>query len=209
MQGVPPGAEGVPLLHHADAPLVPGAEELGQHILGGGGAHHGGLRVPHQQVPDIGGVVRLHVLHHQVIQGPAIEPVGHVFQKYPAHGGIGGVKQHRFPVGQQIAVEGYAPGHVIDPLEHSQAAAVGPHPGVIVIDLSCAEHQKTPLSLFYLFYYIPFPAKFCVICNTFVKMRPAGAHFQASFRSMITWHAVRSASSTYAASSSGRVTFSG
>ena len=159
VQGVPPGAEGVPLLHHADAPLVPGAEELGQHILGGGGAHHGGLRVPHQQVPDIGGVVRLHVLHHQVIQGPAIEPVGHVFQKYPAHGGIGGVKQHRFPVGQQIAVEGYAPGHVIDPLEHSQTASVGPHPGIIVIDLSCAEHKDTFFPLKSRLYYILFMAK--------------------------------------------------
>ena len=36
-----------------------------------------------------------------------------------------------------------------------------------------------------------------------------GRIFQASFRSMITWHAVRSVSSTYAASSSDRVTFSG
>ena len=41
------------------------------------------------------------------------------------------------------------------------------------------------------------------------KCAPAGRIFQASFRSMITWHAVRSASSTYAASSSDRVTFSG
>ena len=41
------------------------------------------------------------------------------------------------------------------------------------------------------------------------KCAPPGRIFQASFRSMITWHAVRSASSTYAASSFGRVTFSG
>ena len=210
MQGVPPGAEGVPLLHHADAALVPGAKELGQHIPGGGGAHHGGLRVPGQQVPDVSGVVRLHVLHHQIVQSPASQPVGHVFQKAAAHGGVGGVEQHRFPVHQQIAVEGYAPGHVIDALEHSQAAAVGPHPGVIVIDLSCAEHQKTPLSLFYPFYYSLFPAKIlCHMQHFRKKCAPPGRIFQASFRSMITWHAVRSASSTYAASSSGRVTFSG
>ena len=159
MQGVPPGAEGVPLLHHVDAALVPGAEELGQHIPGGGGAHHGGLRVPGQQIPDVGGVVRLHMLHHQIVQSPASQPVGHVFQKAAAHGGVGGVEQHRFPVHQQIAVEGDAPGHVIDALEHSQAASVGPHPGVIVIDLSRAEHKDTFFPLKSQLYYILFMAK--------------------------------------------------
>ena len=139
-QGMAAGAEGVTLLHHGDAAGQLRVEELGDHVLGGGTAQDAHVRVLAGQVGHLGGVVRLHVVDHQIVRGFAVQDVGHIFTEGGTHGAVHRVEQDSLVVHQEIAVEADAVGHAEHALEQGQTAAIRAHPGVVVVDFSDAIH---------------------------------------------------------------------
>lgn len=146
-QRVPPGAEGIPLLHHMDALLKAGAEELGHHGLGHSAAIDLHLREAQHQLLQLRRVIRLHVVYHHVVQRPPLQRMEEIFPEGAAHRRIRRVKQYGLFIPQQIAVEGDAVGYVEHTLKHGQPPPVGAYPRVIVIYLSRAVHGKTPFVL--------------------------------------------------------------
>ena len=140
LQGVPSGAEGIPLLAHMDAVVIGMAEELTDHGLGHGGTQDLHLREPQHQVLQLGGVIGFHMVHHDVVQGTAIQAVVQVFPELPDHLGVHRVKEHGFFIQQQVAVVGNALRHAEYALKHRQAPAVRADPGVVLIHFSDTVH---------------------------------------------------------------------
>ena len=141
VQGVPSGGQRLPLLDNGDAPRQLRPEELADHGLGHGAAQHLRLGIVPQQVSQLRCVVRLHVVHHHVVQLPSRQGVGQVLPKRMAHRAVHRVEQHGLFVCQQIAVEADALRHIVHALKHRQTPAVGAHPCIIVVDLSRAVHR--------------------------------------------------------------------
>ena len=140
LQRMAAGAEGVSLLAHADAVVVDMTEELADHGLGHSGAEDLHIREAQHHVLQLGGVVRLHVVDHDVVQGAAIQGVVQIFPELVDHLGIHRVKQDGLFVQKQITVIGNALRHAEHALEHRQTAAVGSDPGVIIIDFANTIH---------------------------------------------------------------------
>ena len=86
------------------------------------------------------GVVRLHVVDHQVVRCSAVQDVGYIFTEGGTHGAVHRVEQDSLVVQQEIAVEADAVGHAEHTLEQGQTAAIRAHPGVVVVDFSDAIH---------------------------------------------------------------------
>ena len=122
---MPPGDEGVPLLHRHAAARDVGVEELADHGDGLGAGHHLGLRMGAEHRSQGGAVVRLHVVDDHVIQGTAPEDVLQVLVKVGAHGGIRRVQQDGFLVLHEVGVVADAPGHGEHVLKEAQPP-VGP-----------------------------------------------------------------------------------
>ena len=148
-QRVPPGAEGIPLLHHMDALLKAGAEELGHHGLGHSAAIDLYLWEAQHQLLQLRRVIRLHVVYHHAVQRPPLQRMEEIFPEGAAHRRIRRVKQYGLFVPQQIAVEGDACRYVEHALKHGQPPPVGTHPCVIVIDPSRAVHGNAPFSWYH------------------------------------------------------------
>ena len=75
-----------------------------QHGQGFGVHHQAQVRPAHQHGFDHGGVVRLHVVHDQIVQLAAIQGGGNVLQELCANAGIGSVQQGGFLVQNHIGV---------------------------------------------------------------------------------------------------------
>ena len=140
LQGVAAGAEGVALLADADAIVIGMAEKLADHGLGHGGAKDLHMGEAQHQILQLGGVVRLHVVHHDVVQGAAIQGVVQIFPELADHLGVHRVKQDGLFVQKQVAVVRHAVWHAEDSLKHGQTPAVGADPCVILVDFSDAVH---------------------------------------------------------------------
>ena len=140
LQGVAAGAEGVALLADADAIIIGVAEELADHGLGHGGAEDLHMGEAQHQILQLGGVVRLHVVHHNVVQRPAVQRVQQILTKLADHLGVHRVKQDGLFVQEQVAVVRHAVWHAEDSLKHGQTPAVGADPCVILVDFSDAVH---------------------------------------------------------------------
>ena len=137
------GGEGVALLHQDGALGEIAAQKLLHHGLDLGVADDLGLGIAAQQQLLGGGVVRLHVLHHQVVQLPPVQGVGHVFQKDAVHGLVHRVEEDGLLIEKQIGVIGDAVGHAVDALEAGQTPVVRADPDQVVGDFSCAVHKIT------------------------------------------------------------------
>ena len=105
-------------LSHNDPPvLIAGTEEGAHHREGLGRGDDGGLREGLHEVADIGGVVRLHMLHHQIVRLPALEHILDIVQPL-----VGEVFVHRIHDGDlfvqdHIGIVAHAIGHPVLPLE--------------------------------------------------------------------------------------------
>ena len=116
-QGVLAQLQGVPLPHHDPAVRVVLAEEVFHHGKGLGRGNHHSLRIGFQEVGNVGGVVRFHVLHHQVVGLAAGQDTLDVF-----HPLLGEVLVHRVHNGDLlvqdgIGIVGHAVGNGILPLK--------------------------------------------------------------------------------------------
>ena len=137
---MPSCAEGIPLLTHMDAVIIGVAEELADHGLGHCGTQDLHLRETQHQVLQLGGVIGLHMVYHDIVQRPPAQRVQQVFPELPDHLGIHRVKEHGFFIQQQVAVIGNALRHTEYALKHRQASAVRADPGVVLIHFSDTVH---------------------------------------------------------------------
>ena len=121
--------QGVALLHQQgalDGGGITGEESL-QHGHGLGVADDLGAGPAQQHFLDHGGVVGLHVIHHQIVQAAAVQRSGHILQELGAHRNVGGVHQRGLFVHDDIGVVGNAPGNGEQVLELGQTAVAGAH----------------------------------------------------------------------------------
>ena len=109
-QLVAAGGEHVSLLHHQGIFRHGAAEELADHGEGLGIAHHLGLRMAAQQRAQSGAVIRLHVVHHHIVQLPVLKQVIQILKEQLPHGEIHRVQEDGLLVQQQIGIVGNAPG---------------------------------------------------------------------------------------------------
>ena len=124
----------VPHLLHPAGQL--GTEELADHLFGGGGADGLALGPAAQHLAQGGGVVGLHMLDHQIIQGAAVQQGLHTAEKDLPHRLVHGVEQNGAAVQQQIAVIGHAVGHGILLFKPVGAAVAGAHIPDVVAHLA-------------------------------------------------------------------------
>ena len=140
-QGVPPGAQRLPLPDDSDAPRQLLSEKLPHHGFRHGAAQDLRLRIVPGQLGQLRRMIRLHVVYHDIVQLPSRQRVDQVLPERAAHRAVRRVEQHRFLVRQQIAVEADAVRYAEHALKQCQPPAVGAHPCIIVVDLSRAVHR--------------------------------------------------------------------
>ena len=152
--------QGVPLLHRLETALHLHGEELADHGQGLGVADDGGLRVAAQHLAQGGGMVRLHVVDHNVVQFPALEGIFQVFKEPLRNGLVHRVQQGRFFVPDQIGVIGNAPGNGVHIFKQGQAAVGASQPDKVGCDLlravhissSCVQMRIFSAPIFYLIF---------------------------------------------------------
>ena len=108
MEGMASGRKGIPLLHLLGAAGKIQIEELADHLQGLGACHHLDLRILFQKKLDIGRMVRLHVMDHQIINGAALKPCFQILKELFRGGSVHRVHQCYLLIQDEIGVIGYA-----------------------------------------------------------------------------------------------------
>ena len=137
-------ALGIPLGHLLDGAGVQAKAELVEQSdrLGSGDDLHVG---PAQQnLLDGGGVVGLHVVDDQIVQGAAVEDGLHVGDELPAHRPVGGVEEDGLLVQQDVGVVGHAVVQGVDVLKQGQPVLVRAYPVQVVGDHTVIIHREFP-----------------------------------------------------------------
>ena len=116
-QNVLAQGQGVALAHNDAAVRVIGAEELLHHGEGLGRGDDGGLGVGLQEHVDVGGVVRLHVVDHQIVGLAAIQLSADVAQPLLAEVLVHGVHDGHLLVENDVGIIAHAVGDHILTLE--------------------------------------------------------------------------------------------
>ena len=111
------GAERVALLHEDGTRGEIAAQKLLHHRLDLGVADDLALGIAAEQELLRGGMVGLHVLHHEVIQLAPVQGVGDVFEKDAVHGLVDRVEEDGLLIEKQIGVIRDAVGHAVDALK--------------------------------------------------------------------------------------------
>ena len=142
------GGKAVALLDKLDAPGQIHREKLRQHGLDLGIADDGGFGVALQHQLQRGGVVGLHMVYHQIVEGSAAQLVRQIFEEHAINGLVHGVEEHRLLIQQQIGVIGNAVGDAVHTLKEGEATVVRTDPDQIVCDFSCAIHRLFSFMLF-------------------------------------------------------------
>ena len=101
-------------------------EELGDHVKGLAVAHHHCLRVFLHKCLDGGGVVRLHVLHDQIIRRHIAQRQLDVLQPFFCLGLIDGIHDSDLVVDDRVGIVGHTFRHDILPFEQIDIVIVGP-----------------------------------------------------------------------------------
>ena len=91
-------------------------------------------------------MVRLHVVDHQIIQGPAVQRAHHVFQKLTGNRGVDRVDQGRLVVQDQIGVIGDAAGDREEVFKQRKPTVAAADPNDGITDISRAAHRVSLLS---------------------------------------------------------------
>ena len=110
-----------------------GGEELLHHAKGFDVAHQCGSRVTLQETLNAAGVIRLHVLHYQVVRLPVSQQGGNVLQPLVLKMGIHRVHYGNFIVQNHIGVVGHSVGNHILPLKQIHLVVVDSH----IADILC------------------------------------------------------------------------
>ena len=145
-EGVPAGAQGVPLFDQ-QSPAGVDAVKLPDQIDGLAVAHHGGLRVAQHQISQRGGVVGLHVVDEHIVQRSAVQRMLQIFKELGLDGAVHGIQQDGFLVQQQIGVIGHPAGNGIGGLKAGQLPVVPPDPHQILCHLAYTIHRQASLSI--------------------------------------------------------------
>ena len=124
--------KGVPFFHRQGAEGFPVEElsEEGQGLCRGDDLR---LRILPRKGQDASGVVRFHVMDHEIIRLPAMESRFQILQPFPGHPGIDRIHYGHFRVQDEIGIVGHAFRHDILALEQVQFQVVDPD----VLDIVC------------------------------------------------------------------------
>ena len=122
------------------------AEELRGHLRGLGGEHHLRAGVALTGLGQSGGMVRFHVVDHDVVKRPSAQRGGQVLKEHAADGLVHRVHEDGFVIQQQVAVVADAAGNGKDVFKQVQAAVVAAHPDEIRGDPCGALHGKSSLN---------------------------------------------------------------
>ena len=145
-QGVLAQLQDVALLDHDPAVLELGAEEVLHHGEGLGGADDGRLGIGLHEQGDVGAVVGLHVLDHQVVGLPSAQLGGQVGEPLAAEFLVHGVHDGDLAVHDGVGVVGHAQRHLVLPLEQVYLMVVDAD----VADVLGYVHNRSPLSIIFL-----------------------------------------------------------
>ena len=144
-QGVLAQAQGIALAHH-NAPIgVVVAEEVLHHHERLGGGNHGRLGVDLQEIGDVGRVVRLHVLHHQVVRLAAAQGVLNVVQPLMGKAPVYGVHDGDLFVHDGVGIVAHAARDNVLSLEQVDRMVVDAD----VPDVLCDCHKIAPFLCYY------------------------------------------------------------
>ena len=133
-------ATAVPFLYLVNLIGVQGEAELVEqgHRLGGGDDFH--LGPAEEDLLDGGGVVRLHMVDDQIVQGTARQNGLDIGDELTAHRPVGGVEKDGLFVHENIGVVGNAVVQGMDILKEGQPVLVRAHPVEVFGDLAIVIH---------------------------------------------------------------------
>ena len=99
-----PGGQRIPFLdgHCPTGDIA--VKKLADHSDGLGVADYLCLRITPQNLPQGSRMIRLHVVHHHIVQRTVVETIGQIFKKPLSHSIIHSIQQDRFLVQYQIRV---------------------------------------------------------------------------------------------------------
>ena len=109
-EGVAAGGQRVAVLDH-EAVFIGAAEELLHHRKGLYVAHHGDVRIGLDKIVDVGGVIRLHVLHDEVVRLAAVQRRLHIVQPFVGEMLVHGVEHADLFVQHDVGIVAHAVGH--------------------------------------------------------------------------------------------------
>lgn len=140
-EGVAAGGERIPLLYHNGAAGDVAVKELADHGNGLGVGHHLNVRPAAQQLAQSGAVVRLHMVHDHVVQGPSRQGKLQILKEPLSHGLIHRVQQHGLLIQHQIGVVADAPGDGKYIFKLGQPPVRGSQPIQVLVDVRHAVHS--------------------------------------------------------------------
>ena len=120
-------AQGVALAHHHAAVFEGGVEEGGHDAEGAGAGHHLGRRVALHEARDVGAVVGLHVLYHQVVRGASAQLGLDLAQPLVAKALLDAVHDSDLLVDDEVGIVCHAVGHLVHSLEEVDVVVVDAH----------------------------------------------------------------------------------
>ena len=112
-QGVLAQLQGRTFANHDPAIRIIVAEELLHHLEGLDRGDDSGLRIDLQEIGNVGGVVRLHMLHHQVVRFPVLQYILDVVQPFMGEISVHRVHNGNFVIHDDIGIIRHAIGNVI------------------------------------------------------------------------------------------------
>ena len=112
-QGMLSQQKGLAVLHHDLVFAQAGAEELVDHGEGLGVGHDRRFGISVQEAGDVGGMIGLHVLHHQIIRFAPAQNHGQIIQPFMLKMLIHRVHHGDFLVQNHIGIIGHSVGHGI------------------------------------------------------------------------------------------------
>ena len=137
-EGVAAQRQRVALAHHQAAVGVVAAVELLHHPERRLRGHHHGGGVGVHKAHDVGAVIRLHVLHHQIVRRAALQRRRQAVHPLLAEMGVHRVHHGDLLVQNDVGVVGHAQRHVVLPLKQCHLMVVDADIPDIVAD----KHEK-------------------------------------------------------------------
>ena len=144
-EGVPPRAQGVPLLHQ-HGPLGGAPVELAEQVHRLPITDDGSPGVADQQVAQGSGVVGLHVVDEYIVQPPALEGVLQVLEELVLDRPVHRVEEHRLLIQQQVGVVGHPPGDRVVTFKAGALPVVAADPDQILCHVPHTMHIINLLS---------------------------------------------------------------
>ena len=104
-------------------------------------SHNFQVRETQQQLFNVGAVVRLHMVDHQIIQRTSVQNKINIFQELMGDGGIHSVNQSRLFICDQVGVVRNTPRYGKQIFKKCQPAVIAANPAYCVVQFSRAVHK--------------------------------------------------------------------